>query len=392
MFSSSLLFAVALAGVHSFSFVAAAEDPVITPKPTPTLAKRQQAGAPGTPILSTLSFAFTDLPEQVYPFPVLRGPQSGFNICNSTTLGPNSLCQTLVFNDPTDFCLWGSPDTAGEIGNVEARVVAYCTKPYHGTRLIPPDAITGLQWVKTSAYIQVTGFIKNSGLGLDDNPGNGGELDPHGADLQGNPLGGVVFSNGTADSDGHTLTQVLNWNNFVGNGQFCFKACFNSVKSPDYCENRYDLVGCQYNMPSNVKDGEFTECDSDLQDVVGTYTGADGKTSVWSMPDPLTTTPPYTPRVPASRNCKTFAATDLFLPVTQSSSSGAAGTTPTGQSGSGSGSGAPGATNKASSGSGSSSGAPPKNSSPAARGVSVGVPSALFAMVLAAAGGAAMVL
>lgn len=58
---------------------------------------------------------------------------------------------------------------------------------------------------------------------------------------------------------------------FVGNGQFCFKACFNSVTKPDYCENRYDLVGCQYNMPSAAKDGEFTECDSDLQDVVGTY-------------------------------------------------------------------------------------------------------------------------
>ncbi|PPQ87412.1 hypothetical protein CVT25_008108 [Psilocybe cyanescens] len=392
MFSTSLLFAVALAGVHSFSYVAAAEDPVITPAPTPTIAKRQAAGAPGTPILSTLSFAFSNLPEQVYPFPVLRGPQTGYNICNSTTLGPDSLCQTLVFNGPDDFCLWGSPDTAGEIGNVEARVVAYCTKPYHGTRLIPGDAITGLQWVQTSAYIQVTGFIKNSGVGLDDNAGNGGELDPHGADLQGNPLGGVVFSNGTADSDGHTLTQVLNWNNFVGDGQFCFKACFNSITKPDYCENRYDLVGCQYNMPSNAKDGEFTQCDSDLQDIVGTYVGSDGQTSTWSMPDPLTTLPPYQPRVPASRNCKTFASTDLFLPVTSGSGSASSGSSsPTGKS-TGSGSTSPTGTNKPSSGSGSSSGASAANSSAAMRGSSVGVPSALLAVVFAAVGGAALVL
>lgn len=41
------------------------------------------------------------------------------------------------------------------------------------------------------------------------------------------------------------------------------------MTSPDYCENRYDLVGCTYNMPSAAKNGEFTDCDSDLQDVVG---------------------------------------------------------------------------------------------------------------------------
>ncbi|KAF8802989.1 hypothetical protein BYT27DRAFT_6747295 [Phlegmacium glaucopus] len=269
--SSSLLFAVALA-VHSFSGVAAeAELPLITQAPTPTIAKRQGvAGGSGTPILSTLHYAYTDLPEQVYPFPVLRGPQFGFNRCNSTTLGPTSNCQTLIFNGPDDFCLWGSPDPAGLIGNVEAKVVAYCTKPYYGTRLIPPEAITGLQWIKTSAYIQVTGFINNTGIGLDPTD-QGGELDPHGADLQGNPLGGVVFSNGTTDSDGHTLTQVFNWNTFVGGNQFCFKACYNTVSAPDYCENRYDLIGCSYNMPSAAKDGEFTSCDSDLQDVAGVY-------------------------------------------------------------------------------------------------------------------------
>lgn len=65
--------------------------------------------------------------------------------------------------------------------------------------------------MRTSAYIQATGFIDNSALSLTPDD-TGGELDPHGADLQGNPLGGVVYSNGTADSDGHTLTQVFNWN------------------------------------------------------------------------------------------------------------------------------------------------------------------------------------
>ena len=67
--------------------------------------------------------------------------------------------------------------------------------------------------MKTSSYIQVTGFINNAAIGLD--PGDmGGELDPHGADLQGNPLGGVVYSNGTADASGGQLTQVFNWNGY----------------------------------------------------------------------------------------------------------------------------------------------------------------------------------
>lgn len=100
MFSSYLPFVAVLASVHSFTFVAATEQPLITQAPQidHSIAKRQVAGGPGTPILSTLEYAFTALPEQVYPFPVLRGPQLGYNICNSTTQGANSLCQTLIVN------------------------------------------------------------------------------------------------------------------------------------------------------------------------------------------------------------------------------------------------------------------------------------------------------
>lgn len=136
--------------------------------------------------------------------------------------------------------------------------------------------------MKTSAYIQVTGFIANSGIGLAASD-SGGELDPHGADLEGNPLGGVVYSNGTTDSDGHTLVQVHNWNVFVGSNQFCAKICYNSLTNPDYCENRYDLIGCAYNMPSNAQDGEFTSCEGDLQDPVGIYTSNGQGTSTGGL-------------------------------------------------------------------------------------------------------------
>ena len=98
MFSSPLLFVAVLASVHSFIFVAATPESQITAAPVAHNVKRQVAGGPGTPILSTIQYPFTALPEQVYPFPVLRGPQFGYNICNSTTQGANSKCQTLIVN------------------------------------------------------------------------------------------------------------------------------------------------------------------------------------------------------------------------------------------------------------------------------------------------------
>ena len=105
MFSSASSFIAVVASVHSlFSFVAATPDPFPTPAPDPTpFNKRQVAGAPGTPILSTIQIPYTALPEQVYPYAVLRGPQSGYNICNSTTQGAKSLCQTLLFNSLVRF-------------------------------------------------------------------------------------------------------------------------------------------------------------------------------------------------------------------------------------------------------------------------------------------------
>ena len=95
MFSSFSLSVAFLASVHSFTFVAAIAEPQITP--APDIYKRQ-ANPP--PILSTFHIPYSSLPEQVYPFTVLRGPQFGYNICNSTTQGNSSDCQTLIVNGP----------------------------------------------------------------------------------------------------------------------------------------------------------------------------------------------------------------------------------------------------------------------------------------------------
>ncbi|KAJ7231138.1 hypothetical protein C8J57DRAFT_1439893 [Mycena rebaudengoi] len=193
--------------------------------------------------------------------PKLRGPQFGYNQCGAANATANANCQTLVVNNASDFCIWGSPDPNGLIGNVEAKVVSYCTNPRWGGRPIPEGAIHGIQFMRTTAYIQIVGFIDNAALGLDPTDG-GGELDPHGADLQGNP----------SAASGKTPGQVLNWDLCVGNGLFCFKACFNNLKNPDYCENRYDLVGCNYNMPNALQNGTYLDCKGDLQTPVGTST------------------------------------------------------------------------------------------------------------------------
>ncbi len=42
------------------------------------------------------------------------------------------------------------------MGDYEADMVAYCTMPGRGTRLIPEGALQGVQWITTPDYIEVT--------------------------------------------------------------------------------------------------------------------------------------------------------------------------------------------------------------------------------------------
>ena len=61
-------------------------------------------------------------------------------------------------------------------------MVAWCSKSGHGTRLIPAGALTGVQFLKTSDYIQIVGFIDQTKVNIAGGD-YGGEMDPHGADL-----------------------------------------------------------------------------------------------------------------------------------------------------------------------------------------------------------------
>lgn len=81
----------------------------------------------------------------------------------------------------TDFCIWGPPIANSTIADTEAETVAWCTKPGHGARTIPPGTLTGVQFLHAPAYVLVTGLLaqQNINIQADD---DGGEMDPHGAD------------------------------------------------------------------------------------------------------------------------------------------------------------------------------------------------------------------
>ncbi|KAL7006917.1 hypothetical protein EMMF5_003501 [Cystobasidiomycetes sp. EMM_F5] len=73
--------------------------------------------------------------------------------------------------------LWGPPEPNSVVGNTEGEMVAFCTKPGRGSRLIPPGALTGVQFTRTPSYVQVVGFVDQTKLNV--RAGDyGGEMDP----------------------------------------------------------------------------------------------------------------------------------------------------------------------------------------------------------------------
>jgi len=260
--------------------------------------------------LADKDFDYNNLPYKADTDTGERGTQFGYNRCNSTTEGQTSLCQTAIINAIDDFCVWSSPEPNGVIGNIEGESVAYCTKPGRGTRLIPSGALTGVQFMKTPDYVQVVGFIDQSQINLQKDDG-GGEMDPHGADQRGNPLGGLVFSS----AFGSPFKQVKEWHNFMGSNMFCFKACDPAgPNAKHYCEHVFDRIGCAYNAPAAYVPGVFESCEGESQDFPGVYTDAAGAVQTYTQPPEslgAIQTMPYTARIPKSSNC--VAATSAAI-------------------------------------------------------------------------------
>ncbi|KAJ7637107.1 hypothetical protein FB45DRAFT_977544 [Roridomyces roridus] len=282
-----------------------------------------ESALPATPLVSK-HFAYpSGIPYQVDPDPdsqSVRGPQMGYNLCNATTEGPTSECQTLVMNNASDFCVWAPMMPDSTIADTEGVEVAWCSMAGRGTRLIPPGALQG-----------VVGYIDQTLINMQTDDA-GGELD-----FRGNPLGALVYSNAWSN-DSDAFTQVIEWHNFMGGNQFCFKACDPTNPNASlYCNHVYDRMGCDYNAPNDAQNGTFESCQGDVQDFPGVYT-VNGTAVTYTQPPktlgPITTVP-YEPRVPASSSCTTYASTDLFEALeaamsTMSASSAIPGAVPTG--------------------------------------------------------------
>lgn len=104
-----LFFVAALATLHSFTPVVASDASTITQSPpaqrTPTTHHDLKRDTVATTYETTSPLPLTDyqypysaIPYQVNPYAVGRGPQAGYNVCNSTTEGATSECQTMEVN------------------------------------------------------------------------------------------------------------------------------------------------------------------------------------------------------------------------------------------------------------------------------------------------------
>ncbi|KAM5541919.1 hypothetical protein V8D89_004229 [Ganoderma adspersum] len=197
--------------------------------------------------------------------------QSGINQCG-TGNDQTSMCQNLFVNAIDDWCIFAppTPGPGSTIGNTERIEVAWCIKPGYGTRLIPDGAVTGAHFVQTPDYIQVTGVGDLTKINVPE--GNtGGELDPHGADGNGNPIGGLVFTSAFG-----TLVQAHEWTNFVASDEFCIRVCKDGPNAPALCQHIYDVMGCFWNMPGDYSSDSFDSCKGDSGEPMGVY-----GTSTW---------------------------------------------------------------------------------------------------------------
>lgn len=229
--------------------------------------------------------------------------QAGTNQCG-TGSNQTSECQNAYINSLDDWCIFGPPDPGpgSVIGNTERIEVAYCLQSGYGTRIIPNGTITGAHFVQTPDFVQITGIGDLTKINVPAGDA-GGELDPHGADGNGNPIGGLVFSSAFG-----TLMQLHEWTNFVSDTEFCFRACKDGPNAPALCNHIYDLMGCDWNMPGNYGTG-FDQCLGDDGAPMGVY-----GTSTFFQGDPAT---PAAQPAGATSSCTTTSTIGNNLASTQ---------------------------------------------------------------------------
>ncbi|KZO96718.1 hypothetical protein CALVIDRAFT_537061 [Calocera viscosa TUFC12733] len=239
--------------------------------------------------------------------------QIGTNQCG-TVNSQTSLCQNAYINGLDDFCVFAPPWTDGTnstIGNTEEEEVSWCMRTGYGTRTIPDGTMTGVHWIQTPLYVQLTGFGDLTKLNIPAGDG-GGELDPHSWTGLGNPQGGLVF--GTSFGG---MQQYHEWTNYMSADEWCFRACVDGPEATTYCQHTYDTMGCDWVMPGNYDVGSFTSCEADNGAAMGVY-----GTSTWPSTCQQTACPGGSPPAqdpPSSSLCSSFStiANAAAVPPTQ---------------------------------------------------------------------------
>ncbi|KAG9034611.1 hypothetical protein FRB95_012931 [Tulasnella sp. JGI-2019a] len=284
------LFGSALAAPQVVSTTAPVSSSVVassTHAVTTAASKNPVVNPPAHTPTYSATYTFGNLPNTT------ETGQTGTNNCG-TVSSSSSKCQNLFINSVTDFCLYGPP-SPNTISMDEEIEVAYCLNEGYGTRVFPPGTILGAHFVHTPDYVQVTGNGDFTKIGVTKGDA-GGELDPHGATGNGNPIGGLVFGNTYGK-----MQQYHEWTNFMSVTEFCFRACNPAGTNPAaMCQHIYDLQGCHWNMPANYDDGYFENCLSDSSLPMGVY-----GTSTWQQS--IQPTPPAHP-VPSSSSCVRVAS------------------------------------------------------------------------------------
>ncbi|GAA5888123.1 hypothetical protein JCM5296_005442 [Sporobolomyces johnsonii] len=247
------------------------------------------AALPLLPTLASAGYSYYSLGDLPH---TSESGQSGYNDCGSTD-SQSSLCQTAFVNSVEDFCLWAPPTPGQTIGDSEQVEVAWCTASGHGARVIPEGSIHSAHFLRTPHYIQVTGTGDFTSINIARGD-EGGELDPHGATGNGNPIGGLVFSNGQ---------QIHEWTSFISDSEFCFRVCPDADDAWLWCQHIYDLQGCQWNEPGNYGDG-FDTCDGDSTNLPPGIYSVDGALSTYQQSQGAA---PTAHAAGASSNCQAVA-------------------------------------------------------------------------------------
>ncbi|KAG5638068.1 hypothetical protein H0H81_002036 [Sphagnurus paluster] len=236
-----------------------------------------------------------------------------------TMINQTSVARLLSVNSIEDFCIFAPPYMAN-ISDSETFEVAWCTQPRNNARVIPDGTLTGVSFLKTSAYVQVYGYGDFTKLNIPYGD-EGGELDPHGAYGSGNPIGGNVTSNITGADE-----NFAEWMLYIDYNQFCLRVCTSAnstYSAAAMCWHELDEMGCGFVMPGNYNyNGTFETCDADVAYPPGWYPTAtvDGTTlfstfaqyytgvangQSYTVGDTVTPTAAYF--TPSSSNCATTA-------------------------------------------------------------------------------------